>query len=104
MADLASNAVTTLRTSSQTLSNGVVLYSKACNVTLTTQGSAANKILATAFGLSAFEESSSWSKTDNTEVVVAGVSSDRSYLLLKAAGTNAPADYAATYNVYVKGY
>jgi hypothetical protein len=104
MADLASSAVTILRISSQTLSNGITLWTKACSVTLTTQGTVTNKILATAFGLSAFEESSSWSKTDNTEVIVAGVSGDRSHLLLKAAGTNAPADFAATYNVYVKGY
>lgn len=104
MADLATSAVVVSRVSSRTLSNGIVLFEKACAVTLTTQGTVANKILATAFGLSAFEESSPWSKTDNTEIVVAGVSADRSYLLLKAAATNAPADYAATYNVYVKGY
>lgn len=104
MADLGTSAVTILRQSSRTLSNGTVLWEKACVVTLTTQGTVANKILATAFGLSAFEESSSFSKNDNTEIVVAGVSADRSYLLLKAAGTNAPADFAATYNAYVKGY
>jgi hypothetical protein len=104
MADLASSAVTTLRISSETLSNGITLYTKACSVTLTTQGTVTNKVLATAFGLSAFEESSSWSKSDNTEIIVAGVSNDRSHLILKAAGTNAPADYAGVYNVYVKGF
>lgn len=104
MADLASSAVTTLRISSQTLSNGITLFTKACAVTLTTQGTVANKVLATAFGLSSFEESSSWSKTDNTEILVAGISNDRTHLLLKAAATGAPFDYAGAYNVYVKGF
>lgn len=104
MADLATSAVTVSRTDSRTTTPGTVLYSKACSVTLTTQGSASNKILATAFGLSAFEESSAWSKTDNTELIVAAISADRSYLLLKAAGSNAPADFAGAYVCYVKGY
>lgn len=104
MADLAPSAVTVLRQDSRALSNGITLWTKAVSVTLTTQGTVANKILATAFGLSAFEESSAWSKSDNTEVVVAGISNDRSHLLLKASGTNAPADYAGVYNVYVKGF
>lgn len=104
MPDLASSAVSITRVSSETLSNGITLFTKACVVTLTTQGTTTNKILATAFGLSAFEESSSFSKSDNLEVIVPGVSNDRSYLLLKAAATNVPADFAGTYNVYVKGY
>ena len=104
MADLASSAVTVLRISSETLSNGITLYTKACSVTLSTQGTVTNKILATAFGLSAFEESSAWSKSDNTEVVPAGISNDRSHLLLRALATNVPLDYAGAYNVYVKGF
>ena len=105
MADLASSAVTTTRSSSSTLSNGITLYSKACSVVLSTQGSTSNKVLATAFGLSTFEESSRWSKSDDTSVICAGVSGDRTYLLLKADGSGTPTDIVAgTYICYVKGF
>lgn len=104
MADLATSGVSILRTSSASLSNGLTMYQKACSVTLSTMGTATNKVLATAFGLSSFEESSAWVKSDNTEVIPAGVSNDRTYLLLKAAGTAAPADTSGVYTCYVKGY
>ena len=104
MADLVPGSVTIVRQDSRALSNGITLWTKAASVTLASMGTAANKVLATAFGLSAFEESSAWSKSDNTEVVVAGISNDRSYLLLKAAASGAPFDYSGVYNVYVKGF
>jgi hypothetical protein len=110
MADITSSSVVVNRSSSQTLSSGLILWSKACTVTLTGQGTTTNKILATAFGLSSFEETSSWVKTDNTEVVQAGPSNDRTLILLAdpddAAAANhiTPADRTGAYNCVVKGY
>jgi hypothetical protein len=95
-----------LRTASETRSNGLVFWEKAGSVTLSTHGSgsAGEKIPASAFGLSTFEECGVLTKSDNTVVVVAAPSADRTEMLLKAAGTNAPASVTGTYNFVVKGY
>jgi hypothetical protein len=106
MPDLTSSSVVVNRAASQTLSNGLTLFTKACTVTLTTHGSASagERILATAFGLSSVEESTPWVKTDNAEIVPAGPAADRTFLLLKAAGTAAPAATSGAYNAVLKGY
>ena len=97
---------TGLSSSSRTLSNGLTLFEKACTVTLSTNGSATagERVLATAFGLSSFEEVTPFIKTDNAEIIPAGPCADRTYALLKAAGTAAPASTSGAYNVVVKGY
>lgn len=104
MADLTSASVSVLRTSSSTLSNGLTQFEKTATVTLTAMGTVANKVLASAFGLSSFEDSSMWTQTDNTIILVAAPASDRTYLLMKAAGTNAPADASGAFNCVVRGY
>lgn len=106
MADLTSAGVSVSRTMSETRSNGLTLFEKACTVTLATNGTmtAGEKIPASAFGLSSLEEVSAFVKSDNTEVLAAGISNDRGNVLLKAAGSNAPAAYSGAYTCVVRGY
>lgn len=103
MADLPQSAVT----------KGDIFYEgginsrrfKAIDVTLvlTGQGSAANKIPASLFGLTRITRALSFRATDDSIILDAAPSNDGSKLLLKAAGTNAPADYTATIKGVVEG-
>jgi len=104
MADLTSSNVVVNRSWSTTLSNGNVLFSKACTATVTVMGTVANKIPASAFGLSSFERVSAWSKIDNTEIIPAGITTARDQILLKAPATAAPADASGSFNFIVEGY
>jgi hypothetical protein len=106
MADLTSSSVSVTRTAYEIRSNNLTLFEKAATVTLATHGdlTAGQLIPASAFGLSTIEECSPLTKTDDTVVVVANPSNDKANLLLKAAGTNAPAAYSGAYKCVIRGY
>jgi hypothetical protein len=106
MADLTTAGVSVTRTAYEIRSNGLTLWEKAVTLTLATHGSASSGELipASAFGLSTFEECSSFTKSDDTIILVAAPSNDKVNMLLKAAGTNAPASVTGTYKGVVRGY
>jgi len=106
MADLAASDVVVNKVSSATLSNGLTRFEKECTVTLAVHGDATSgqKILATAFGLSSFSEVSNFTKSDDTEVIPAAPAADKTFALLRAAATQAPATTSGTYKCVVKGY
>lgn len=66
-------------------------------------GAAGSNIPAAAFGMSVIREISGVIKSDNSVMIVATPKADGSAILLKAAGTNAPAQYTGTFNMRVKG-
>lgn len=76
---------------------------KNLTLTLTGQGTTTNKILASVLGFNIIRQASPAVKDDNTLVIVAAPSIDGSMLLLKAAGSNAPADYTAVVTLDVEG-
>lgn len=104
MANLASSGVTLLRAWTE---GGLALKDRSVlrvSMVLSTMGTATNTIPATAFGLSVIEEVSSLVQDDDTDIIVAGPSNDGSLILLKAAGTNSPADFSGTYEATIRGY
>lgn len=111
MADLATSGVVVDKVSSITLSNGIVLWRKECTVTLASMGSTTNRILATAFGLSAISSTSNWISNDATPRVVPAVFNyDRSLILLAnlaeavdANRTNGT-DLSGTFRCMIEGY
>lgn len=106
MADLTSSSVSITRQAYEVRSNALTLWEKAGSVTLSTHGdlTAGQLIPASAFGLSSFEECGTLVKSTNDILIVAGPSADRVNMLLKAAGTNAPAAASGVYSFVVKGY
>jgi hypothetical protein len=104
MASLASSGVTILDSWTEGGNNGKKLNVYKCSVVLSSMGTVANGIPATAFRLSTIERVSPWTLSDNTIVLVAAPNVLKTAVLLKAAGTNAPADYSGTYECTVWGY
>lgn len=74
------------------------------SIVLSTMGTAANNIPATSFGLARFYGPTVLVKSDNADMLVGVPSANGTLLLLKAAGSNAPADFSGTYVGQVKGY
>lgn len=103
MADLAQTAVSITKATRLALTGGNRRILEV-SLTLTGQGTATNKINASVLGLTKIIESSPLTASDNSLVIVAAPSADGTYLLLKAAGTNAPADYTATLLGVIQGY
>lgn len=101
MADLAASAVTVLKTKYMGTKKEILV--KECTVVLSAQGTATNKILASILGLTYFQGISVFTKSDNTEVVLGVPSYDKTFLILKAAATNAPADFTGTYRAEISG-
>jgi hypothetical protein len=66
-------------------------------------GTVGNDIPASAFGLQFIHSVTDVVKTDNTLVLSAAPKADGSGILLKAAGSNAPAQYTGVFNMRVKG-
>lgn len=66
-------------------------------------GGAGSDIPAAAFGMSVIRDVCSIVKSDNSVILVGAPKADGSSILLKAAGTNAPAQYTGTFNMRVKG-
>lgn len=103
MANLAASAVTLVDSWYSQGINGKKFKAKKLTLVLTGQGTATNKILASVLGLTSIVEAGPAITSDNASVIVASPSYDGTMLLLKAAGTNAPADFTATVDVIVKG-
>lgn len=91
MANLASTAVTNRNTYYDYVQGQGKITTRQLTLALTGQGDATDKILASVLGLSKIYECSPLVKDDNTLIIVAAPSADGTFLLLKAAGTNAPA-------------
>lgn len=83
--------------------NARKFHYKKLSITLTSMGSVANAIPAEVLGLRKIQGCEPLVKTDDTLIVLAAPSTDRSQLLLKAAGTNAPGDYSGVFHVIVHG-
>lgn len=106
MADLTTSNVVINRSWEQTLSNSLVLKTKQVKMTLATHGdkTSGQQIPATAFGLSSIEECSALTKDDNSLIVIAGPSQDKTLLLLRATATNALATATGGFYALIKGY
>lgn len=101
MANLAESAVGVDRTWYSGIKKEIV--SKEVDVTLASMGTATNYLPAASFNLSVFVGLSYLTKSDNSEVIIGVPSFDGSKLLLKAADTNAPADFTGAYHGVVQG-
>lgn len=101
MADLAKDDVTINR--SWYAGQDKQIMSRDVNLTLSGQGTTANAINADTLGFKTFEGISTLTKGDDSEVVIGIPSVDKSQLLLKAAGTNAPAAFTGAYRGVVNG-
>jgi hypothetical protein len=66
-------------------------------------GTSGNDIPASALGLSVIYECSSAVKADNSIILVAAPKADGSGILLKNAGSNAPAQFTGTFSIRVRG-
>lgn len=104
MADLAASAVTILDSWTEGGNNGKKLNVYKCSATFTAMGTATNKLLATAFRLIQIERVSPFVADDNSLVIAAAPNVAGTLILLKAAGSNAPADYTDTFYFTVWGY
>lgn len=104
MADLAKSAVTILESWLEVGTNRQ-LKVRRVKATLSGQGGGTDKINASLFDLTRIYDCSSFVKSDDSLMVTAAPSKDQTHLLLKAAGTNAPANNAANGDYYftVKG-
>lgn len=104
MANLASSGVTIEDSWTSGGNNGKKYNYYRCTAVLSSMGTVANNIPAAAFRLQTIEGSTPWTLSDNSIVVVANPNVAKSLLLLKAAGTNAPADYTGTFSFTIWGY
>lgn len=101
MATLAASGVTVSRSWFMGLKKDVLL--KEVSVVLSSMGTATNYLPASAFGFARFVGPAHFTKSDNSVVLVGVPSYDGTKLLLKAADTNAPADYSGTFAGVVSG-
>lgn len=102
MATLDSSGVTRVRqhvVTSRGVEKGVVLD---VEVTIASAGTGTT-IPASAFGLTYIDASSPWIADDDSIQVVASPNYAKTHLLLKAAGTNAPATYSDTFHCRIWG-
>lgn len=104
MANLAASAVTVNAEYLGLGGNSKRGVFRELTLTLASMGTATNQIGATALGFEKILSSSPLIISDNTVMIVATPNYDGTLLLLKAAGTNAPADFTGTYKVTVFGY
>lgn len=105
MAELAASAVETLFTWLEGSTGSTNRRARAAKValTLTGQGTVTNFISAEVLGFDRIDEASAFVQDDDTDILVAVPSDDGSMLLLKASGTNAPADFTGTFTGVVRG-
>lgn len=101
MAALAASAVTEL--ASWYPGRNQDLVAKKLRLVLTAQGTVANPILASVLGLRKVTYASPAVASDNSVVIPAAPSIDGTILLLRAAGSAAPADVTATVDLTVVG-
>lgn len=103
MANLARTGVVTRKNYRTGGNNGARFTAYECTVTLAAMGTAANKVLASAFGLRTITHVTPFVLSDDSIIVAASPSYDGTQILLKAAGTNAPADYTGVFKCVVWG-
>lgn len=103
MAALASTAVTLVSEWTEGGTNGRLLACRKLELVLTAQGTVANAIPASVLGFTKILDASIGIGNGDDVLYCAAPSYDGSQLLLKAAGTNAPADYTDTIRIVVKG-
>ncbi len=103
MADLAASAVTISKSYPGFGGNGRRYAFREAVFTLTAQGTAANKIPASVLKLDTIIGCFPLVQDDDTDVVVGSPDYAGNNLLLKAAGSNAPADYTGTFKGIVFG-
>lgn len=101
MADLAASGVVVVSSWYEGHDRGIL--NRHLRLTLSTMGTATNKILASVLGFAKIERCSPLVKSDDSVMLVASPSYDGSMLLTKAAGSNAPADFSGTYECVVTG-
>lgn len=101
MADLDKDAVEVLNT--RYVGKAKEIIEREVNVTLSGQGTTTNKITAESMNLYEFVGLSVLVGTDNSAIVIGAPSNDGKTLLLKAAGSNAPADFSGDYKAVIKG-
>lgn len=104
MADLTSSAVTVSRDYTGGGNNGLLHSYRDVVLVLTVQGTAANKIPASVLELNELVGASVFRKDDDTVLLVAAPDYAGANLLLKAAATNAPADFTGTFKGTVWGF
>jgi len=105
MANLARSAVTINGSWNEGGPSNKRVSARNVTMVLTGQGSVANAIPASVFELGVIEQATAFTASDNSLVIVAAPSADGSKLLLRAAGSNAPADFnTITLSGVVKGF
>lgn len=103
MAALTSSAVTPTAYWLEKGLGGKEIKVRQVTLVLTGQGDATNTIAASLFDLTEIHSASPLVKSDDSITVVASPSYDKTKLLLKAAGTNAPATYSGTFKTTIRG-
>lgn len=103
MASLASSAITVISNDTSGGHTGKRWSEDYVTVALTGQGGGTNKILASAFGFSTFIDSSPWVSSDNTQILTAAPSYDKTYLQLVTSGGVTAADATGTFQARVRG-
>jgi len=96
MADLASSSVVVL---DSWYASGLDkrIINRKLRVTLSSMGTTTNKIKASVLGFHSIEGPVTLIASDNSIMLVGTPSYDGTLVLLKAAGTNAPADFSGTF-------
>lgn len=102
MANLAASGVTFVDTWQEAYA-GKFLKARKVTMVLSSMGTVTNNIPASVLGLNTIIECSPLINDGNDLVIVASPNYDGTLLLLKAAGTNAPADYTDTFRCVVRG-
>lgn len=101
MADLAASAVTIVDSWYPTTNKHI--KSRRVTLVLTGQGTAANAIPASVMDFREIEQVTVLTQDDDTDLVVGAPDDAKTTLLLKAAATNAPADYTGTFKGVITG-
>jgi hypothetical protein len=104
MSALAASAVSVTDTGYTGGVNGKKYRTREVVLTLTGQGTAANPIPASVLKLTEIVGCTPLVQDDDTDIVVAAPDYAGENLLLKAAGSNAPADYTGTFRGIVYGH
>lgn len=103
MANLAKTGVVVSDNYNTGGNNGKKFSAYEVTATLSSMGTATNKILASAFGLTKVKGASPATKSDDSVVLVLSPSIDGTYLLAKGIADNTPADYTGDFKFTVWG-
>lgn len=103
MANLAKSAIAFKERYESDGLNGKRYVYREVNLTLSGQGTVANKITASVLELDKIKGASSFVQSDNSELVSAGPSYDGSQLLLGDGSSNAPQDLTGVFSGTVWG-